>query len=457
MEGICVRDIVKATGGRLLCGREETPVTHISIDSRTVTDQDLFVPLVGEKVDAHQFLSQVAYKAAAVLTSEHDAVDSETAWIRVEDTKKALQNVGAYYREKLTLPLVGITGSVGKTTTREMVAAALSAGFSVFKTPGNHNSQVGVPLTLSEITKKDEIGVIELGMSEPGEMTIIAQIARVNTAVITNIGITHIEQLGSQQKIYEEKLHIQDGMTEDGILVLNGDDELLKTTKAAGDRKTIYYGTGENCDYRAVDLETKDGYPVFTAVHGDTKVPVSLQVMGSHQVLNAMAALAVACEYGVPMEAAARALGEYTGFQGRQQIYHEHEMTIIDDTYNASPVSMIAGLDVLYNTRGSRKIAVLADMKELGPEVARFHKEVGETIKDRPVDLLLLLGDLAKNIGEGAGSDIRQQHFTDREQLKAYLAACLQPGDCILLKGSNSMKLGEVAAFVRQHASALEK
>ena len=232
MEQMTVKEIVEATGGVLLCGDERIPLIHISIDSQNIQGGELFVPLVGEKVDAHKYISQaLAAGAAAVLTSEHDRMEDERPWIRVKDTKKALQAIGSYYRNRLTLPLVGITGSVGKTTTREMVAIALSAGRKVYKTPGNKNSQVGVPITLSEITFEDEIGVLELGMSMPGEMTVIARIARVDTALITNVGVAHIEQLGNQENIYREKLKIQDGLKEGGVLLLNGDDPLLKDTR----------------------------------------------------------------------------------------------------------------------------------------------------------------------------------------------------------------------------------
>lgn len=303
MEQITVKEILEATGGRLLCGSPDTPLDHVSIDSRTMKGNDLFVPLVGEKVDAHRFIGQAFDNgAAATFTSEHDVMEDNRPWIRVSDTKRALQALGAWYRRRLKLPLVGITGSVGKTTTREMVACALSARYRVYKTPANHNSQVGVPITMTEISGQDEIGVIELGMSEPGELTVIAGIAQIQMAVITNIGITHIEQLGSQENIFREKLSIQDGLTEHGILFLNGDDELLKKTTARDGFETIYYGTGENCHYRAADVRLENGYPVFTAVCGDEQVPVRLKVMGTHNVANAMVSLAVASVCGIPME-----------------------------------------------------------------------------------------------------------------------------------------------------------
>lgn len=465
MEEITVKEIVEASGGRLLCGRPETPVEHISIDSRTMKGNDLFVPLIGEKVDAHRFLLQAINEGAvAVFTSEHDQMEEEqsggAAWIRVADTKKALQSVGAWYRSRLNLPLIGVTGSVGKTTTREMISAALSAGYQVYKTPGNHNSQVGVPITLSEISSRDEVGVIELGMSEPGELTVIARIAQVDMAVITNIGLSHIEQLGTQENIYQEKMSIQDGLKPGGILFLNGDDEWLKRTKARKGFSTVHYGLSESCDYRAADVRTEDGYPSFTAVHGDERVPVRLQVMGAHQILNALVALAVADKSGVPMAEAAKTLSQFTGFEGRQQIYREGGLTIIDDSYNASPVSMRAAIDILVSMKPAdsctegRRIAVLADMKELGENAPRFHYEIGEYLAELPVDMVVAYGELAQEIARGIETHtggISIHRVSDREELTAFLDRELKTGDSVLFKGSNSMKLGEVVKHVRQY------
>lgn len=451
MEQMTVRDIVKATGGRLLCGDPELPLRRISIDSKDIEGGELFVPLVGERVDAHRFIGQALKDGAtAALTSEHDKMEDSHPWIRVEDTRRALQAIGSYYRDRLTLPLVGITGSVGKTTTREMVAAALSAGFRVYKTPGNKNSQVGVPITLSEITPEDEIGVLELGMSMPGELTVIAKIARVDLAVITNVGVTHIEQLGSQENIYREKLTIQDGLKDGGILLLNGDDPMLRETKAKAGCSTVYYGTGKNCDYRAEDIRLEEGRPVFTAVCKKKRIPVRLQVLGRHHVGNAMAALAVADLYGVSLEAAAKRLKEYQGFQGRQQIFVRDGVTIIDDTYNASPVSMMAALEVLLSMKCSgKKVAVLADMKELGPTAGKFHEEIGGWLRQHPVDVVFTLGELARVIETGEAC----LHFDgeDLDGLYEKLKDTLCPGDCVLLKGSNSMKLGTVAGRLREN------
>ncbi len=519
MQNTTVKDLVKACGGILLCGDENAPVEHISLDSRTMEGNDLFVPLIGEKVDAHRFIAQaLGNGAAATLTSEHGPADAEAqtgeheaagtsaktsehgptgadrkpvpasdsgeagfgkAWIAVEDTKLALQAIGRWYRKKLTLPLVGITGSVGKTTTKEMVAAALSGGLRTYKTRGSRNSQVGVPVTITDIDKEDQIGVIELGMSEPGELTVIAQMAQVETALITNIGVAHINQLGSQENIFREKMTIQDGLKEGGILLLNGDDPFLAKARAREGFRTVYYGTGDNCDYRAVDIHTEKGYPVFTAVcrrgsgTGEMRrddlreddscaamprsVTVRLNVMGAHQILNAVAALAVADIYGVPLEAAAEKLGEYAGMKGRQQIRHAGEVTVIDDSYNANPVSMKGAIDILAAVEDvKRRIAVLADMKELGEKSPEFHREIGAYLASRPVDLLVTYGELAEDMEAGAlaraADRLQVRHFAESEKqaMMEWLDKELKEGDCVLFKGSNSMNLGEAADYVCQ-------
>lgn len=453
MEQVTVADLLKATGGRLLCGDRTRPVSRIRLDSRQVEPGDLFVPIIGEKVDGHRFIPQVIEAgAAAVLTSEHDSAPERgdtASWIRVADTKIALQDIGRYLRARLSLPLVGVTGSVGKTTTREMIAAALSAKYRVYKTPGNSNSQVGVPITISEIVKDDEVGVIELGMSEPGELTVIAQIAQIDMAVITNIGITHIEQLGSRENIYREKLTIQDGLKDGGMLILNGDDDMLCRTRGKEGVATVYYGTGENCDFQAVDISLRDGRVEFTAVHDGKRQRVVLNVMGRHNVMNALAAIAVCDRLGMTMEEAASGLLNFTGFKNRQQICKGSRFTILDDSYNASPASMKASIDVFMELeKGKRHVAVLADMKELGEKVLDYHREVGEYAAGAGIDQIVTLGSACHALCEGARSvsGVPTAEFEDRDEMISYLETFLKEGDCILFKGSNSMGLSAVAA-----------
>lgn len=434
-----------------MCGNPKAGLAHIRTDSRAVKEGDLFVPLKGEKVDGHCFIPQAAAnRAGAVLTATADvgaAVTAQTAVILVEDTLLALQDIGRYCRNRRSLPLVGVTGSVGKTTTREMIAMALGAGFRVFSTKGNYNSQVGVPITLSEISASDEIGVIELGMSEPGELTIIARMARIAMAVITNIGDAHIEQLGSRENICREKLTIQDGLMEGGLLFLNGDDPLLCKQRAREGFATFYYGTGPDCDYRAEDIHIENGAPSFTAVHGEERVAVRLSVMGAHNVLNALAALAVADQAGLSMAAAAKKLTEFHGFLHRQQIFQKGNVTIIDDTYNASPVSMAAALEVLKGITpqgNGRRIAVLADMLELGEQSEEFHRQMGVCAVENHVDLLVTAGVRAQAIDAAARQarpDLPCRHFDSAAPICNYLKTAVQPGDVLLFKGSNGMRL----------------
>lgn len=455
MKQIKVKDILDATGGKLVCGNSNIKVEHISIDSRVMQGNDLFVPIVGEKVDAHRFIPQVFPRgAAATLTEQPETADGEHPFILVENSVKTLQDIGAWYRNRLSVPLVGVTGSVGKTSTREMIAAALAASLTVHSTKGNSNGQLGVPLTLSEMTGMEDIGVIEMGMSEPGEMSVIAHIARVNMAVMTNIGVSHIEQLGSREAICREKLHITDEMDENAVLFLNGDDELLMKLARNTGVKTLTYGMGGHCDYQAKDVHMEDNRIVFTAVckpQGESRI-VRLQVPGLHNVQNAMAAIAVAVENHVPFAKAVEALENFTGFARRLEIRKAHGMTIIDDAYNASPDSMRAALQVLdsLETTGC-KWAVLADMLELGPDSPRFHYETGAYAGSIPIDRLVTVGERAAKIAEGAReknpSLVVFECKTNSEAIE-YLQKELQSGDMVLLKGSNGMNLKEVLGAI---------
>jgi len=450
MENVTIKDILSATGGRILKGQETAIIENISIDSRTMQGNDLFVPIIGERVDAHNYIEQ-AFKngAAAAFTSRKldDRVLNSPGKtvIEVSDTIKALQDLGAYYRLRYEIPVIGVTGSVGKTSMREMIGLALSASYQVFRTSGNLNSQVGVPITLSRLTHKDEIAVLELGMSEPGEMEVIAKIARPSMAVITNIGLAHIEQLGTQENICTEKLKIQEGLEAGGILFLNGDDKILRTKKARPGFHTIYFGTSDICEYRVVDIHEQNGFPAFRMVHKDERVSVELPVFGQHNILNAAAALAVSKENGVPMEKAALALKTYQGFGGRQQIYVKNGITIIDDSYNASPDSMKAGIEVLTSLLlPGKKIAVLADMLELGAESARYHYEVGEYLAKQKIHELVTIGLRAKEIAQAVKDHnvaIKVTVVNSNEEAASYLFHVLEAGDGVLFKGSHSMKL----------------
>lgn len=473
----------------------EEGIEKIVLDSRQDIHNGLFVPLIGEKSDGHDYIDMaISHGARAVLSSrditEYREKYPDVRFYQVEDTRKALQEIGYGARKKFSGTVIGVTGSVGKTTTRSMIAAALASEKQVFQTAGNANSQVGVPITLFQMARSGaELAVIELGMSEPGEMTRIASIACVDMAVLTNIGIAHIENLKTQENILREKLHILDGMRDGGHLFLNAEDPILsRVTRRSLESFGIAAGKEIHIHYYQPEAEEKRP---------------QLLVRGYHMQQNSAAALAVCKELGLSKEAPVKALESFSGLKGRGEIFNTKKgITVIDDAYNASPVSMKAGLSVLSEIAGKGRIAVLADMLELGEMEKEYHREVGRTIPALGIDKVLLYGSLSKEIGEGieegretrreakaalrrfAGeseeaaskasggaaeafgsealekeaSDIENkgiqfpeiEHFSDFEKLREYVLTTANAGDVLLFKGSNSMGLSQIVADLRK-------
>ena len=450
MQNITIQDVLTATGGKLLCGDPNKVITHFCIDSRKADDTSLFIPVIGERVDAHKFMGSTLDAGAASLTQEHDAYDHEQPVIAVADTVKAMQALAVYYRNKMDLPIVAVTGSVGKTTTREMITCVLKGKFHAFETSGNQNSQIGVPLTIDQMTFEDEIAVLELGMSERGQITILTNIAQPNVAVVTNIGVAHIEQLKTRENICMEKLDIQKGLKEDGILFLNGDNDMLAQYGHTVTHPYKYYGFGENCHYRATDMTEENGQTSFLCHFDGNTYPVTINTLGKHNVLNALAAIAVGNHFGVSVETAVAQLMQFKG--QRQTIRENNGYTVIDDTYNASPDSMKASLSILDTMKDkNHKIAVLADMLELGENSPSYHKEVGTYLASTSITHFFAVGEMIDHTIEGvkeAGSSISIQKFDNNEALTAALKEFLQPKDAVLVKGSNGMKLKDVAAEI---------
>ena len=452
MPRFSVKELVDICGADFY-GDENLCIDNFAIDSREVNSGSLFIPIVGEKVDAHKFIPTVNENHCKVcLCSDKNIEKLETmTYIYVENTVRALQKIAEFYRGTLNIPIVAVTGSVGKTTSREIISKALSAKYKVYQTKGNGNSQVGVPLTILGISQEDEIAVIEMGVSEPGEMHRIAEVVKPNIAVVTNIGEAHIEFLGSKKGIREEKFHIMDFMKKGDKLFVNADDELLLEAKAYTNIEKVEVFTSDNikAEYYVENLELIDGLASFVANLKGKKIKCKLAVYGKHQVSNAMLALAVADNFSVDLELAAKKIGEFTGFKRRQNIINLGNIIIIDDTYNASPSSMKAGIDILEAIGGSRKkIAVLADMKELGKDEIELHREIGRYILDKKdISILYTLGDLSSYIAEGAKEKEKLEsiiHFTDKDKLVKKLKEEKNLEVVILFKGSNSMKLNEV-------------
>lgn len=447
MENITIQDILSATGGTLLCGDASMKIDRISTNSMEMGPNTLFVPIIGERVDAHVFISNALQEGGACLTQEHDTASGSAPYIKVADTLKAMQQIASYYRHKMNLPIIGVTGSVGKTTTREMIAHVLRGKYKVFETIGNQNSQVGVPLTLDHLSSDDEIGVLEMGMSEKGQITVLGEIIHPNIGVVTNVGVSHIEMMGSRDHICLEKLDIQNGLPEDGMLLLNGDNDMIRKHLNYVKKPYEFYGFSKDCTYRASDISQNSGQTFFKFHYGDICEEIILNVLGDHNVSNALAAIALGLKYEVPMENIKEQLSTFSG--QRQNIINKHGYTIIDDAYNASPDSMKASLKILSDLKNDgRKVAVLSDMLELGPDSPSFHREVGHFLASTKVTDLYITGDLAKEYitaAKEAKPSIEAKHFASNHDLIAFLETFLHEGDAVLIKGSNGMKLSEVS------------
>lgn len=490
MNSICVKEIVKATNGILLCGEDTVTIRNVMIDSREEQEASLFVPIIGEKTDGHKYVSGALKNGATALFMQKDSAFREeilqkssevgASVIAVEDTVAALQRLAAWYRNQFPVPVVGITGSVGKTTTKEMISCALETEKKVLKTIGNKNSQIGLSLMMFYLDSTYDIAVIEMGMSEEGEMEKLSRVARPECAVMTNIGVAHIAQLGSKENIRKEKLGIVNEFSSGSSLILNGNDELLNelatqithktitidcnpaSNAVLQETKAVTYGIGEGFDYEAHNIRTTSkgtSFDVHYVKNGEVvRMPVSLQVYGDHNVMNALAAIAVAERYGVSAEQAVRELEAYKPIAMRGQIKEKDGVVWIDDTYNASPDSMKSGVQVLLSLEnGTRRIAVLADVLELGEKAEELHREVGtylgtNTISGKKVDLLVTVGENARYIAEEAEKyGVRTKSFTSNTEAILELKNEIRQGDVLLVKGSRGMKTDEIVkAFTEE-------
>ena len=441
-----VSDIAAAAEGKLLCGDENTVITSFITDSREAKAGAMFVPIRGERADGHSYIPAVLEGPAAAAFTDHEIPLAEKPLVLVKDCREALQRAAAWYRDQFAIPIVGITGSVGKTTAKEMVAQALSAQFRVLKTAGNQNSQVGVPITVCGLRKDHTAAVVEMGVSMPGEMARIAGVVKPTCAVMTNIGVSHIEFMKTRENILAEKARIADYLPPDGALFVNGDDDLLPTLKETMGSRVVTFGLGPTCDWRAFGLNEADKGTFFTCQSpAGERTELFVPAAGEHNVRNALCAMAVARYLGVPAGDVVRAISAYKAPAMRQQMVEANGLLIIDDSYNASPDSMRSAIDVL-STRPvtGKRAAVLADMLELGDFSQQGHYQVGQYAKERGVELLVAVGPLSREIAAGYGEGARW--FATNQEASAFLRDALRPGDAVLVKGSRGMKTDEIVA-----------
>ena len=415
-----------------------------SNDSRSLEPGQLFVALEGAR-DGHEFIpGALAAGAAAVLCSR---CDGDFPAIVVRDPRKALGDIARQERMRLNLKVVGVTGSVGKSTTKEMIAGILSRKYRTGKTPVNHNNDIGMPMAILALPEDTEVAVLEMGMNHFGEMAYLTSIAAPDIAVITNIGTMHIEHLGSREGILHAKLEILQGLRPGGKLVYNGDEPLLWNLRGTGRTAPLYFGL-ENpaCTVRCPQMQEWEGRTELTVAAGETTFQVGLPVEGRHFVYDALAAVAVAQLLEVPTAQIQQSLAAFQSMEGRQEIYEAGGYTIIQDCYNAGPESMAASLAVL-GKRAGRRIAVLGDMLELGVCTQAEHYRVGRIAAGK-CDLLLALGKNAGRVVNGAITGgmrpLDAMAFDNAQDLIDALRARAKPGDSLLFKGSRGMKMEQV-------------
>ncbi len=424
---------------------------HIAIDTREIQEGDIFVALPGEKTNGHTYIPEAIHKGASlIVTMEKGTCSYGGNQFLVKDGILAMQELGQWARNGLTMPILGISGSIGKTTSREMTALALSSALKIYRTEKNYNNLLGVPITLSRIPSEADFAVLEMGMNTPGELGDIARLARPTAVMLTNIGDAHMVYYGSRENICREKFTICEGLGPGGPVFLNGDDLLLVShQEMAGDGHPIYlYGFSPACQYRAENVETENGYSRFTFATGNRRISVSLQVLGRHNIINALGALAVCDVFGIPLEGAVEALSGYRGFSGRLQRLDSPWGTFIDDTYNASPVSMSAGISIIDEMKVSgRKIMVLGDMFELGENAAAFHRDIGKKLSTAHVDVIILRGELMQQ----AANILKEHHFPgtvlwvqSNEEIQNHLMRMGSPENIIYLKASHGMHFSDI-------------
>ena len=448
MKELTLKQIADWCGGKVSARFEHLRVSRMQSDSRKVRSGDLFVALKGAKADGHDF-AETAINHGAVAALVSRPISEKLPSIEVEDTLRAYGEIAAGYRKLTGVKVVGITGSVGKTTTKEMTASVLEAAYHTAKTEGNHNNNLGLPMTIMDMPENTEVAVLEMGMNHSGEMEYLSDIARPDLAIITNIGTMHIEHLGTREGILQAKLEIMRGMPDDGAGVFNGDEPLLWNIRAIGKHKKYYYGIENHaCDVTATDIvELDDG--VRFVVHGfGQQFELFVPMLGRHAVYNALAATTVGLLLGVKAEKIQARFSSFHNTVMRQKIYVKNGVTIIEDCYNAGPESTEAALDVLAGIKtDGRRIAVLGDMLELGNRSAAEHYRIGRLAVGK-ADLLLTYGEHSVRTLTGAitgGMNPKNtDHFDTHEDMAHMLKMRVSEGDVVLFKGSRGMRMEKV-------------
>ena len=448
MKNLTLENIAAACGGTYQ-GPEhlrQQCVSSITTDSRKTEPGCLFVPIVGSRADGHDFIPQVMEAGALASLSEKDLKDAPYPVIRVQSSLQAVKDIAAYYLKQLDIPVVGITGSVGKTSTKEAIASVLSQKYRVLKTQGNFNNELGLPLTVFRLRQEDEIAVLEMGISDFGEMHRLASIARPDICVITNIGCCHLENLGDRDGVFRAKTEIFDHLKGQGTVILNGDDDKLAAVKQVQGKPPVFFGLEEKHPIHAGRIESRGlkgtACTICTPV-GD--FDVIIPIPGQHMVYNALAGTAVGLAFGLDLDQIRRGIESLQPVNGRFHMIETDQYTIVDDCYNANPMSMKASLQILRDALG-RKVAVLGDMGELGIREDALHAEVGTFAASCGLDLLICTGPHCAYMAQAARKAGMEQvvHLDSLEELLNRLPGLVKEGDTILVKASHYMHFEKV-------------
>ena len=456
MKNMTVRNIAAACGGVLKNGdNPDDEITGVIIDSRVAEPGNLFIATRGERVDGHSFITQAIEKGAAAVVCE-EKPDAAIPCILVKDSLQALKDIAIFYRKQINIPVIGITGSVGKTSTKEFIAAVLSARHKVLRTAGNHNNEIGLPLTILKIRADHEVAVLEMGINDFGEMRRLSAMARPDIAVLTNIGDCHLERLGDRTGVLKAKAEIFDFLAPDGHVVVNGDDALLQTLPAVNGKAPVRFGTGAENDIAAGPVENLglEGTAAKVAVKKTKQAfEIKVPLPGEHMIYSALAAVAVGTLLGLNESEMKEGLAGIQSVPGRSFVIRMPAGTVIDDCYNANPVSMASALLLLKSAKG-RKVAILGDMFELGAEKRALHAMVGAKAVMAGADVLICIGPLSKSMydaakqADDAGREI--YYFADKESFIKAAAGILCADDTVLIKASRGMAFETLVDSVKK-------
>lgn len=454
MKAMSLKEITAACGGHYYGDESKLnkEVSGVAIDSRKIEEGYLFIPIKGARVDGHTFISQVMEKGALCTLSEKPLGTEAATYVLVDSCEQALKDLAEHYRKALGIKVVGITGSVGKTSTKEMIASVLSQKYNVLKTAGNFNNEIGLPLTIFNIREEHEVAVLEMGISDFGEMHRLAKMARPDICVITNIGLCHLENLIDRDGILKAKTEMFDFAAPNAKYILNGDDDKLITVKEWDGCDPIYFGLSTELSAYAEDIHSLSLKGTScTICLGDNSFKVTIPIPGHHMVYNALAGALVGRELGLSAEEIKAGIEALIPVSGRNNMIETENFLIIDDCYNANPISTKASLDVLA-TADTRKVAILGDMFELGENEKDLHYGVGQHAAEKGIDLCICIGKLSQETAKGASprSNCIVKHFGTKAEFLAQANSILNKGDTILVKASHGMEFPEIVEKLQQ-------